>query len=219
MVSANILVLFSDIDGLYTKNPVRHDDAEHVDEVHEITAEINAMAGASSTQGSGGMITKLEAAEIALSAGCHMVIASGEHQHALKALQEGGKATWFMAKENPHSARKHWIAGSVNQNGAVMVDAGAANALKEGNSLLSAGVKAVEGGFEHGDVVQIKNEQGEVLGVGLIAYPSEEAQKILGRQSDDIEGILGYKRQSVLIHRDDMVLVSGECIGNKKRGQ
>ncbi len=207
MAGADLLILLSDIDGLYTANPASDKAATFIPEVTEITPAIEAMAGgASSHVGTGGMVTKLGAAKIALSAGCHMVIARGTELHPLKALQEGVRHTVFTAATSPHSARKHWIAGSIHPAGSISIDAGAATALNSGKSLLPAGVTAIEGSFERGDAVLIKSASGSIIGKGLIAYSSADASKILGKKSQDIELILGFKRRDVLIHRDDMVL-------------
>jgi glutamate 5-kinase len=207
MASADTLILLSDIDGLYDKNPHADKNAKHIAEVREITAEITGMAGiALSGVGTGGMVTKIEAAQIALAAGCHMAIAPGHANHPLKQLQEGGKATWFIASSTPKSARKHWISGSIAPAGVITVDDGAAEALGKGKSLLPAGVTAIQGQFGRGDAVIIKNAKGQELGKGLIAYSHEDAIRILGHKSQDIEQILGFKGRSALIHRDDLVL-------------
>lgn len=207
MAGADMLVLFSDIDGLYTADPTANRDAKFISEVADITADIERMAGgAASDISSGGMVTKIAAAKIATAAGCHMIIARGNADYPLKALMAGGKHTLFSAKESPHSARKHWIAGSLHPAGSVVVDDGAVKALKSGKSLLPAGVKSIEGRFEQGDAVLIKDAHGTTLGRGLIAYDAEDAARIIGKQSQEIEQILGFKRRDVLIHRDDMVL-------------
>jgi len=207
MASADALILFSDIDGLYTSNPHKDKHATHIAEVHEITPDIEAMAGdATSGTGSGGMITKIEAAKIALAAGCHMAIAHGEPLHPLQKLNDSGYGTWFIASSTPHNARKHWISGAIAPAGSIIVDKGAVEALKKGKSLLPAGVKSLEGEFERGDAVTIKDTEGKVLGKGLIAYSSEDAARILGHKTQDIELILGFKGRNVLIHRDDLVL-------------
>lgn len=204
MAGADLLILFSDIDGLYTANPATNPNATLVEEVRDITPEIEAMAGgAASNVSSGGMVTKIEAAKIATAAGCHMIIARGTIDYPLKNI---GKHTRFIARETPLSARKHWIAGSIHAAGSVTVDDGAAKALTSGKSLLPAGVVAVSGQFDQGDAVLIKDKNGATLGKGLIAYASEDAAKILGKQSREIEQILGFKRRDVLIHRDDMAL-------------
>jgi len=208
MASADMLVLLSDIDGFYTANPHADKHAAFIPEVHEITAEIEAMAGtATSGVGSGGMITKLMAARIALAAGCHMAIASGKPFHALKTLEESKRGTWFIASSTPKNARKHWISGAIAPAGTVIVDVGAADALKNGKSLLPAGVTGAEGRFDRGDAVIIKDMQGRELGKGLIAYSSDDTARILGQKSQNIEQILGFKGRAALIHRDDLVLI------------
>ena len=206
MAGADLLVLLSDIDGLYSADPGSHPNAEFIAEVKEITPDIENMAGGASALGSGGMVTKLEAARIACAAGCHMIIARGTGNHPLKALREGGRHTRFLARGSPAGARKHWIAGSVHPAGSVTVDAGAAAALKTGKSLLPAGVVAVEGSFDRGDTVTVKDKDGKVLGKGLAAYDHADARRIMGRKSQEIEQILGFRRRDVLIHRDDLAL-------------
>lgn len=207
MAGADLLILFSDIDGLYSADPNKNPNAEFQSEIRDITLDIERMAGgAASAVSSGGMITKIEAAKIATSAGCHMIIARGTEKHPLKSLEQGGKCTRFTAQGSPLSARKHWIAGSVHPAGSVTVDDGAAKALKSGKSLLPAGVVAIDGEFDRGDAVLIKDMNGAVLAKGLIAYASEDASRIKGKKSQEIEQILGFKRRDVLIHRDDMVM-------------
>lgn len=207
MTSADVMVLFSDIDGLYTSNPHVNKNAKFVEEVRAVTLEIEAMAGTSaSAVGSGGMITKIEAAKIALAAGCHMAIAEGKKLHPLKALENKGRATWFIASSNPVSARKNWIMGSIAPMGTIIIDDGAVEALGKGKSLLPAGVKEIKGSFERGDAILIKDTKGRELGRGLVAYSSEDASRIIGHKSQDIEKILGFKGRNEIIHRDDMVL-------------
>lgn len=207
MAGADLLILLSDIDGLYTADPSKDRNAKLIAEVKAITPEIEQMAsGSSSDIGSGGMFTKLGAAKIAMQAGCHMVIARGDVSHPLKALLAGGKHTLFIAEGTPMNARKNWIAGSVHAAGNIVIDDGAVKALKAGKSLLPAGVVKVEGEFDRGDAVQVRDARGVTLAKGIIAYDSEDARQIMGKQSADIESILGYKRRDVLIHRDDMVL-------------
>lgn len=210
MASADCLVLLSDIDGLYTAPPSLDAAARRLHLVEAITPEIEAMAGGAGTELSrGGMVTKITAAKIAVAAGANMVIASGKIMHPLKALTEGANCTWFLARANPVMARKRWIAGSLEPRGAVVVDDGAKSALKAGRSLLPAGVARLEGAFERGDAVIIRDRDGHELGRGLIAYGASEAKLILGRKSDDIEAILGYRGRNELIHRDDLVLTMG----------
>lgn len=207
MISADALVLFSDIDGLYTADPRKDPDATYLPEVHEITPEIEAMAGDPGTgYGSGGMVTKLAAARICLSAGCRMAICKGEPLMPLTALENGARATWFVPEGGPRTARKQWIYGSMKPVGAVSVDSGAARALKKGGSLLPAGVVAVDGEFERGDCVLVLGPDGRVLGRGLSAYDTADARRILGHRSADIAAILGDSRGDELIHRDDLVM-------------
>jgi len=207
MISADCLVLLSDIDGLYTAPPAKDPTARRLDVVTEITPEILAMAGdAGSELSRGGMVTKIEAARIALSAGIDMVIASGKVLHPLRQLDGSGPATWFLAPTDPVAARKRWIAGQLEARGAVLVDTGAETALGAGKSLLPAGVVRIEGQFERGDCVAIRSGDGRDLGRGLVAYGSADAQLIIGRRSAEIAEILGHAGRSELIHRDDMAL-------------
>jgi glutamate 5-kinase len=207
MVSADALVLFSDIDGLYTADPRKNPDARFIPEVREMTAEIEAMAGdPGSAYGSGGMVTKLVAAKICLSAGCAMAIAQGSGLSPLSAVEAGGRCTWFIPGSEPRTARKQWIFGSMKPTGTLVLDAGAARALSQGRSLLPAGVTSVEGEFDRGDCVLVKDAEGRILGRGLSAYGAAEARAILGRQSGEIEAILGYRGRDELIHRDDLVM-------------
>lgn len=207
MASADALILLSDIDGLYTANPCEDNDATHIPEVKKITPEIEAMAGGSSTDvGSGGMVTKLSAAKICLQNGCAMAITLGEGEHPLKRLEDGARSTWFVPSLTPAKARKRWIAGSLKAHGKLILDQGALSALKSGKSLLPIGVTAVEGKFDKGDTVSIVDSSGVELARGLSSYTSEDAQKIIGKRSGEIEDILGYRGRDELIHRDDMVL-------------
>jgi glutamate 5-kinase len=207
MMSADCLVLLSDVDGFYTAPPESRADARRLEEVREITPEIEAMAGdVGSELSRGGMVTKIEAAKIAVHGGTHMVIASGKVMHPLQALAKKGSGTWFLARSDPVTARKRWIAGTLEPKGAVIVDKGAAEALASGKSLLPAGVTRVDGSFERGDAVVIRNGEGTELGRGLTAYDHEEAKAIIGRKSSEIADILGYLGRPELIHRDDMVL-------------
>jgi glutamate 5-kinase len=207
MMSADCLVLLSDVDGLYTAPPGAGVNARRLEEVTDITPEIEAMAGdVGSELSKGGMVTKIEAAKIAVAAGTHMVIASGRVMHALEPLGRKGTGTWFIARQDPVAARKRWIAGTLEPRGAFTVDQGAAKALLAGKSLLPAGVTRVEGSFERGDAVVIRNGEGIEIGRGLTAYDHEEANAIIGRKSGEIEEILGYFGRAELIHRDDMVL-------------
>ncbi|NMM45722.1 glutamate 5-kinase [Rhodospirillaceae bacterium KN72] len=205
MASADLLVLLSDIDGLYTADPRKHPDARHIPEIAAITPDVEAMAGdAVPGVSTGGMITKLDAAKIAVAGGCRMAIALGKENHALKALADGARASWFLPSDQPLTARKRWISGTLKPVGEVVVDAGALAALGRGKSLLPAGVKAVHGRFDRGDAVLIKGPDGRVVGKGLSAYSSEDAERIAGRRTADIQKILGFDGRAELIHRDDM---------------
>ncbi len=207
MMSADCLVLLSDVDGFYTAPPGSRADARRLDEVTDITPEIEAMAGdVGSELSKGGMVTKIEAAKIAVAAGTHMVIASGKVLHPLQALARKGSATWFLARSDPVTARKRWIAGTLEPKGVVCLDDGAVRALASGKSLLPAGVTKVEGSFERGDAVVIRNGDGAEIGRGLAAYDHVEAKAIIGRKSSEIAEILGYLGRPELIHRDDMTL-------------
>lgn len=207
MMSANCLVLLSDIDGFYTAPPGSTAGSKRLDEVRDITPEIEAMAGdVGSELSKGGMVTKIEAAKIAVAGGTHMVIASGKVMHPLAALSEGCACTWFLAHSDPVTSRKRWIGGTLEPKGSVTVDGGAAVALAQGKSLLPAGVTRVEGSFERGDAVVIRNGAGAELGRGLAAYDHEEAARIIGRKSSELAEILGYVGDPELIHRDDMAL-------------
>jgi glutamate 5-kinase len=211
MTSADMLVLLSDIDGLYTADPRNDPNARHVALVCEIGPEIEAMAGeAPLGYSSGGMVTKISAARIAMSAGCSMLIAKGQTAEAapgpLAALEAGDRATLFLPRGEPRSARKAWIAGAVNPSGAVIVDDGAARALQRGTSLLPAGVIAVEGIFERGDAVIIRTRSGIEAGRGLSAYSSADIRRIAGHKSGEIAEILGYRGRDEIIHRDDLAV-------------
>lgn len=208
MISADLLVLFSDIDGLYSADPRKKANAEFIERVEALTPEILAMGGASASElSNGGMKTKLDAAQMALAAGCHMVIAKGDDQHALRKLAQGGRATWFIASTKPQLARKHWIATSVQGKGAVAIDEGAERALGQGKSLLPAGVVKVTGTFGRGDTISVMNMTGTLVARGISAYTSDEAKQIMGKKTAAIEEILGYAGRDTLIHRDDLALV------------
>ncbi|MEJ8476497.1 glutamate 5-kinase [Roseibium sp. H3510] len=207
MASADCLVLLSDIDGLYTAPPQQNPDAVFLPEVPRITHEIEAMAGSAGSELSrGGMKTKIDAAKIATAAGTTMVITSGKEFNPLKRLDEGARATWFRALETPGSARKAWIGGHLEPRGEISLDVGAVKALQSGNSLLPAGVTKVTGEFSRGDAVKVLDPEGKDIGRGLIAYDDDEARMIAGRNSREIEAIVGYPGRSEMVHRDDLVL-------------
>ncbi|MCH8038111.1 MAG: glutamate 5-kinase [Proteobacteria bacterium] len=207
MMSADTLVLLSDIDGLYSADPKVRPDAEFIPEVPAITPEIEAMAGrAQPGHSSGGMVTKLAAARIAVGAGCRMVIADGRELHPLAAIENGARATWFLSQVEPRSARKRYIAGSLKPAGNLILDEGARRALGSGKSLLPAGVTAIEGEFQRGDAVVLRSADGAEIARGLSAYSAADARRIIGHKSREIEAILGYRGREELVHRDDLVL-------------
>jgi len=215
MCGADLLVLLSDVDGLYDSDPTINANARHISEINEITPDIVSMGGKPNQlrgpntiiMGSGGMATKLQAARIATDAGCAVVITKGDAKNPLSVLDSGTqKASWFRAKTNPLMARKQWIAGSLKPKGSLIIDAGAARALAKGGSLLAAGLVRVEGQFEHGDAVMILDEAGNEIGRGLSGYSAKNAAAIKGLKSGDIEARLGYDGGAALIHRDNMVL-------------
>ena len=207
MVSADLLVLLSDVDGLYDAPPGVGASARHMPRVERITPEIEAMAGsAGSGLSRGGMQTKIEAGKIATAAGTHMVIASGRLDHPLRAIEDGARCTWFITAGNPVTARKKWIAGSLEPRGTLTIDAGAVAALRRGNSLLPVGVTRIEGAFARGDAVIIRGPDGVEIGRGLCAYDAEDAQKIRGRSSSEIDAILGFSGRTEIVHRDDLVV-------------
>ncbi len=209
MMSADLLIILSDIEGLYTANPQKDPSARFVPEVlDEITPEIESMAGVNiSGDSRGGMVTKIAAAKIAMGAGAETMIALGKEPHPLKRIEDGARCTRFVPKGNPRTARKEWIAGSLKAAGGLTVDAGAQKALAGGKSLLPAGVTAVDGRFERGDAVAIRNADGREIARGLTAYSSADAKRIAGHKTGEIETILGYRGRDEIVHRDDLVLI------------
>jgi glutamate 5-kinase len=209
MAGGDLLVLLSDIDGLYTAPPQIDPKAEFIPVVKSISAEIEAMAGGAGSELSrGGMRTKIEAAKIATAGGTHMMIADGRVKNPLGAVAAGARCTWFLTPSNPVAARKKWIAGSLEPRGVLHLDAGAARAIRSGKSLLPAGVTRVEGEFDRGDAVLMRAPDGGEIGRGLAAYDSRHAAQIAGRSSRDIEAILGYAGRAEMVHRDDMALAA-----------
>jgi len=207
MASADVLVLLSDVDGLYDAPPQDGAKAKLIPLVARITPGIEAMAGASGSELSrGGMHTKIEAGKIATTGGIHMVIASGRIEHPLRAIADKGRCTWFLTPANPVTARKKWIAGSLEPRGTLTIDAGAVAALRRGNSLLPVGVIKVEGAFARGDAVIVRGPDGHEIGRGLVAYDAEDAEKIRGKSSSEILLILGIEGRAEMVHRDDLVL-------------
>jgi len=210
MLGADTLILLSDIDGLYTADPRSNDNAQHLPIITDLTEDIFAMGGGVNSEaalGSGGMATKLAAAKIATQAGCRMCIMDGRTNSPLTRLQNGERSSWFEAASNPKKARSQWIGGTLKPCGSLTIDAGAANALTQGKSLLAAGVVNLSGNFNKGDAVSICNEAGAELARGLIAYDATDATKILGLKSGDISDVLGYDNGAALIHRDNLVML------------
>ncbi len=211
LVMADALILLSDVDGLYTTDPRSNSDAKHILEVAVINDDILSMAGESRSEvGTGGMATKVQAAGIATHAGCITIIASGVIDSPLRALKDGGRCTIFNASDTPTAARKQWIAGVLDVSGELSLDDGAIGALRDGSSLLPVGVIAVAGDFSRGDVVTLKALSGKVVGRGLAEYSSDEASRLSGVQSDQIENVLGYRGRSVMVHRDELVLFNND---------
>ncbi len=207
MVSADCLVLLSDVDGLYDADPTASKNAQHIPVVREITPEILAMAGAARTAyGSGGMATKVAAARICMSAGCATLVADGHHPFPLQRVLDGATCTWFLPSSTPFAARKQWIAGTLVPRGALHIDAGAESALRSGSSLLPVGVTEVDGNFARGDAVEVMLG-GKAIARGLVSYDSGEARRIKGLRSGAIEAVLGYRGGNAIIHRDDLVLL------------
>src|ERR1043166_6413794 len=207
MTSAVLLVLLSDVDGLYDAPPGADARARLIPLVERITPKIEGMAGVSGSELSrGGMVTKIEAGKIASTGGTHMVIASGRIEHPLRRIADGGPCTWFLTPANPITARKKWIAGSLEPKGTLTIDAGAVAALRRGNSLLPVGVVKVEGTFARGDAVIVRGPDGAEIGRGLVAYDAEDAEKIRGKTSNDTLLILGIEGRAEMVHRDDLVL-------------
>jgi len=207
MISADCVLLLSDIDGLYTADPHRDPQAEFVPLVREITPQIEAMGGESaSAVGRGGMVTKIMAAKIAVNAGAHFCIAAGAPRHPVRRIEQGARCTWFKPHSSPVAARKQWIAGTLRPAGEVVIDAGAERALRAGKSLLPAGVTELRGRFDRGDTVSVVTGEGREVARGIVAYADAEAARILGRRSAEIAGVLGYAGRDELIHRDDLVM-------------
>ncbi|MBP0437734.1 glutamate 5-kinase [Tianweitania sediminis] len=207
MMGADLLILLSDIDGLYTAPPQRDPSAQFVPFVERITPEIDAMAGAAASELSrGGMRTKLDAGKIATAAGTAMIITQGDRLHPLAAIDRGERATFFQPWAQPVRGYKTWIAGHLEPAGRLTVDAGAISALLGGKSLLPAGVKAVSGQFERGDTVAILGPDGAEIARGLAAYDAPDASRIAGLKTTEIAAVLGYEARSAMVHRDDLVM-------------
>jgi glutamate 5-kinase len=209
MTGADLLVLLSDIDGLYTAPPHLDPNARFLETIAEITPEIEAMAGGAASELSrGGMRTKIDAGKIATGAGCAMIIASGKADHPLSAIGTGARSSWFAPSRSPVTARKTWIAGQLLPAGSLIIDAGAETALRSGKSLLPAGVRQVTGSFSRGDTIAIIGAEGREIARGLAGYDADEARQIAGKKSAEIAVILGYAGRAAMVHRDDMVMTA-----------
>jgi glutamate 5-kinase len=208
MVMADGLLLLSDVDGLYTSDPSVNKNTKHITKVESVTDEILMMAGSKESNfGSGGMLTKLQAAKIAMHAGCTTIISNGSQDEPIKHLMDNGKCSIFQAKESPQAIRKQWLAGFLDTNGMVIIDKGAETAIRNGGSLLPVGLKSVSGNFERGDVIIVSNQKGKEIGKGIALYSSYEAESIIGCRSELINEKLGYRGKTEIIHRDDLVLL------------
>jgi glutamate 5-kinase len=206
MAAADVLVLLSDVDGLYTADPRSDPQARHLAVVEAVTPQVEAMAGGVGTAlSSGGMRTKLMAAKAATRAGCAMAIVRGDADRPLAALEAGARCTWFLAQSDPAGARKRWISG-MKPRGRIVVDTGAAAAIRRGSSLLPAGVTGIDGRFHRGDPVDVVDAEGRVVARALAGYDAEEARAIMGHRSDRIAALLGHPGRAALVHRDDMAL-------------
>jgi len=211
LVMADALVLLSDVDGFYTADPGADENAEHIPIVTSIDSDTLAMAGETrSDVGTGGMATKVQAASIATLAGCSTIIASGVIPHPLKALNEGARCTVFRATATPAAARKQWLAGLLKVSGELHIDQGATKALRDGSSLLPVGVAKVIGNFARGDVVALKDLSGVQIGRGLAEYSADDATRLVGIRSDQIENVLGYRERATMVHRDELVLFDND---------
>lgn len=207
MLHADLLVILSDVEGLYSDDPNKNPDAELITHVTDISRVKDSAKGATSKVGSGGMITKIQAAEIADNAGCSTIIARGLGQNPLRKILEGGKHTLFESTDDPISARKKWILNSPVSRGVIFIDDGAVNALKDKNSLLPVGITDTKGRYSRGDVVVIKDKNGKEVARGLTAFSNVDVRKIKGQHSSEIERILGFAGRDAVIQIDDMVLL------------
>ena len=208
IISADCLILLSDVDGLYTDNPKKNKNAELIKIVNELDEKIKKYATkAENLFGSGGMKTKIDAAKICQLSGCYMVIANGNHKNPIKKIIKSKKCTWFLPKVSKLDARKQWIIGSIAPKGEVIIDNGAVKAIKNGKSLLPAGVKKIKGSFEKGDHILVKDQNDTECARGLTSFSSVEIEKIKGSHSSNIKNILGYSSREEIIHKDDLVKV------------
>ncbi len=207
IISADLLILLSDVEGLFSSNPLRNSRAKLINRVYKITRQIEKISeNTGSATSVGGMHTKIKAAKLALAFGCNMIIALGNRKKCIQNTSEKGKSTWFISKTSPTSARKKWISSQLVVKGNITIDHGAEKALLKGASLLPAGIISVKGRFEKGDIINILNKNRKELFVGLTSYSSIEIKKIAGSKSNEIKNLLGYHIKDVVVHRDDMVI-------------
>jgi glutamate 5-kinase len=208
IISADCLILLSDVDGLYTDNPKKNKETKLIETVKNIDENIIKYASkAENFYGSGGMKTKIDAAKICQLSGCYMVIANGNHKNPIKKILESNKCTWFLPRISKLDARKQWIIGSVAPKGEVIIDQGAVKALSNGKSLLPAGIKKINGSFEKGDHILVKDQNDNECARGLTSFSSIEIEKIKGSHSSKIKNILGYSSREEVIHKDDLAKV------------
>ncbi len=208
IISADCLILLSDVDGLYTDNPKKNKNTKLIHSVKEIDEKIKKYASKSENiYGSGGMKTKIEAAKICQLSGCHMVIANGNHINPIKKIIKNKNCSWFLPKISKLDARKQWIIGSVAPKGEIVIDQGAVKAIQNGKSLLPAGVKEIKGNFEKGDHILVKDINDIECARGLTSFSSNEIEKIKGLHSSKIKNILGYSSREEIVHKDDLVKV------------
>jgi len=208
ITNADTLILLSDVDGLFTKNPKLFKDAKLIKQINDINKDVNHINIKGITElGSGGMNTKIEAGKICNLAGCNMIIANGLYENPISQIEKKNNCTWFLSKISKLHARKKWIISSISPKGEITIDDGAKKALINGKSLLAAGIKKVSGSFKKGDHIKILDNKRKEFARGLSSFTSDEIVKIMGHHSNQIEKLLGYVTKSEVIHKDDMVEV------------
>ena len=211
LACADLLIVLSDVDGLFDSNPEKNPQAKLIEKITNIDGKIEKISENTSSNNSvGGMETKIKAAKIAMAAGCSMVITKGSSSNPIKKLYEDGKSTWFYSGTSPKTARKKWISSQIKSKGSIIVDDGAEIALRKGASLLPPGIIEVNGIFSKGDTIKVFNKKKKLICIGFSSYPSEDAKKIAGFKSNEIKKVLGYHQKDVVIHRDDMVIKNGK---------
>ena len=207
MIDADLLILLSNVDGLYSESPTKNKKAKKIKEIYEIDSKIEKMASKNfSTLGSGGMLTKIWAAKICISSGCSAVISHSEKKLPITNITKNN-STWFHTTKSPKSSRKQWLLNHLHPSGSVIIDQGASIAVENNKSLLPAGILEIKGRFNRGDVITIFSIKNTKIGIGVIAYDSNDAKKIIGKNSKDIKDILGYEGRDEIIHKDDLVKI------------